>query len=609
MTPFWPTPDAHHTWLHSLAAFAIFIFFLAALLGWGAKLSRRLLGSVSGWSALALGSAFLSLLGEIQADCHLLGPGFRWMNGAVLLLGLGLLVTLRKEFSFKLPHWMVLGPVYLVLLRVLQGFRLHGHGDPLYYHLTGPAEFFYEGGTVARASFPQVLQSSSWEDIYLWGFQLMAGPGGSGLALIQCFSQWVHSTIGYGGAAWAIWALLKRLKLDDRLAAIGVMAALSTSGLAWSSHLAKNDWGTAFWILSGMLICLERPKNSLSAFTGAVLVGLGIIGKPVFGVALLGFSAAFFLEWLKSTKSERSLMRRYGPLFCGFLLGVGPIAFRNWFLTGNPVFPWGNPGWSAALLGPSLVEALQSTSVRPIQTGAFLVTLLQRLREWVLSSPFSVLLLLVPFSAQRARWAAAFGASLVLFSALIPPQIEFRYLGPVLLAASGLAIAAGERIGAGFKSWKTPLSLLFGAAWIWALAFSQPPHQVFLQLLPPRFEPLETQITHQSAGDLKAWVRTHLQKEERVALMGDNEVYYLVPHHYLVSNLSKELDQKLNAVRDEASLLAAFRQEGARFVISGNGLTDQRPMIRDLLTRILDGHPAAIVYQTPGGKVLDLSLL
>jgi hypothetical protein len=637
MKDFWPLPDEPHLWIQSLAALGAFVLFLAAALGFGTTIERAIARGDRQASGpftplgLAIGSAVLSLFMEFQSIFQALGPRTGAMNWIIILSG-ALLATRHAwqgaEALFRRPNlrgwgWMAIGPAYLVLLRVLEGFRLHGHGDALYYHLAGPARFFYQGGLFADLDYPQSLQSSSWENLYLWGLQLLAGDGGRGLTLVQCFGQWVHSAIGYGGCGWIVYRWLKQSGIDARLCSIGAMAALSTGGLSWSAHLAKNDWGTAFWFLAGAFLMLDAvgasgpvasraaPRMGARLAVAGFLMGSGLIGKPIYGVAFLGLLVAFGRPLASAGPGAAA------GWLAGAVLAVLPIATRNMWLAGNPLFPWGQSWLPSPLLGPSLARELATIGVTPLRSGAVWMSLLQRLREALVSAPFMVLLPLAAFASvgmprvTLRRWILAGALTLVTFALVIPRFIEFRYLGPILICAAALSVTglvplaqwARDRIGTRAARWAAgPLV----AAWVWAFVFSVPPHHVFLQLIPPKWKPLNEQVVGHTNGRAKSWLRLNLSTGESTVLSGDNEVYYLVPHRFQVSSLSRSLDRAIENAIDGPTRLDAARSTGARFILHSPAIPDPRADFRDALNAEAARQPESVVFRFEESAILDL---
>ena len=351
--PSWSAANVN-SWLGFPALFFFFLSFAAALLGWGSLLARPLGG---GLAEIFLGASVVGVV-------FTLVPGFAgWLHFralffAILFVGLWFLPIERWLAPPALSRWVIALFAFVLGLRTLAAFLPQGHGDPLLYHLAGPALWAEAGRVHLNSDLPNVMLSASWEYLYLWP-QIFFRPAGlNGQIAAQIFSQWIHLFWGWLGLAVLVARIARRFTLSEGRKFLFPFAGIFVASLQWTAGVAKNDSGVAFWSLGAWLLlsaALESGAASAATLVGAgLLAGLAITGKISAVIFLAPFLSVAVLWHL--WRAPMTVLRK--AIICGvtLLLTLLPIYVRNWIETGNPFFPmfatyfpspWVSASWEA----------------------------------------------------------------------------------------------------------------------------------------------------------------------------------------------------------------------------------------------------------------------
>lgn len=445
---------------------------------------------------------------------------------ALLLLGwwLGGLSWRGRDCQFQ-AHWSPLSKweksflllfTFAYLIRLFAALYPEAHGDPLLYHLVGPRVWVEQGGVRMHPELPNAILAASWEYHYVWPNLLFhRGQPGSGLIEAQLFNQWTHLTIGWLGAliflvqAFARWIPALRWRL------LAAFAAAFVLNIQWTAGLAKNDWGMILWGTAGLFAALSAVKRRECLLAGA-WIGLALAGKPNTGffllpaLALLPFSLGKKWFWLLPT----------------LLLALATTALRNFLLTGNPVYPMLHHIFPNPYMSESWAEhfSLYQPTEAAFRGWAFWLS-----RIWLVlkESPLLWLVLLLPFSFSFFRRERSLrlllgicAGSFLLFGLALGAFAELRHLGATLPILIFLLVALWAHFFPRSGIWAIPLGLVA------VLAFSHLPLHILGKWRQRPFG--NAAILHHTAGPAKAWARQQLSPAERIALVADNETYYLL---------------------------------------------------------------------------------
>lgn len=197
--------------------------------------------------------------------------------------------------------------------------------DSLVYHLTGPALYRRAGALVHDVDLAYLGFPQAGSMLFLWGIML-AGP-----ELAQLF----HFT-------FMLLTLLLTAELAER-AAPGKGWLASALLLSAPTSWLLSSWAYVEWMgmFAGVaaLLCIVRlghsqdaGENPRLALCAGLFVAFAFGAKYTTAGLLLGLLLAFVL-------ARRSL--RMTAIFLGAMaLGILPFLLKNWFLTGNPAYPF-----------------------------------------------------------------------------------------------------------------------------------------------------------------------------------------------------------------------------------------------------------------------------
>lgn len=622
--------DEPESWLTYFASFAVFLFFLAGLLGWGQLLSRRWLRNADGSFGLhlAAGSAGFSLW---VGTAMLVLPAalLKWLIvlGAVAgcalfrpkALGPGVQEIAKDRLSLVLSAALGIS----VLLRVIEGFYLHAHGDAFICYLTATRSFVERGGFAAFLDNPVYFLSTSWENLYLAGHGIFHHGPGTGLIQGQRFAQWCTAAIAHLGSIAILYRLALELRASRAVALTAALAGSSVPILRWTQNLAKNDLGVAFWALAGCFLVQQAVSQVQSSrrrpllIAAGALFGLSIIGK-LSGVTILA-TAAVVLLWSRARAKD---LLAFG---FGGLLGAGPTLLRNLLFTGNPVFPWLETLFRSGKLGPSLAQNLYNlTHKTPVAFELrFLIEPFAQ-QPWL----FAPVVLIALMSARRFRhthwedlrvWCAGalLGAAAFCFGIL--PKSELRYFGAGLMLFSALAVISVAALLPLMIASRKQVTLATAGLSVLVIALSNLPFFTLAQLVQGKYAPGSESLLHHSAGKAKKWLRERARENTAagrdpfsVVTLGDNEEYYMLGERYHELGYYQPLDRVAGSFATGAELARFLRDSGYRYVVDARELMpwgNLNAASAALLVTELQRFPKARVFSEGGVAVYDLSQL
>jgi hypothetical protein len=275
-------------------------------------------------STLLVGSFYLRAwliwvaLAVILITLH--GCVFRWLKE---FKGLGELLPPSARFSWLLA--VLIGLLFITALITALAPPLKF--DALMYHLVMPSAYLREGRVsylpwIAMSGMPQ-----NAEMLYTWAIAL---AGSSGAATLS----WAYSLLAVMGLA----GYLKQ-KIGLPAAWVAPAALLAGSTLALSPAYGYVDWLALLFGL-GMLVCLDQWRlagRRLDLVIAGVFAGLALGTKYPAGV--LGLVGLVTLAWHCRARRAAFLPAVFQFGLAGALVAL-PWFLKNWFTTGNPIYPF-----------------------------------------------------------------------------------------------------------------------------------------------------------------------------------------------------------------------------------------------------------------------------
>jgi hypothetical protein len=542
-----------------------------------------------------------------------LGSWNRWAAWAFCAAGVwagwSKLRTSAKEWD---KHVVAVLAV-IVGLRWLLSVRLLGHGDPLYYHLEAPRFWFQEGKVLPDLHHPITFLASAWEYLYLWPQAFFVHPPQQGLALAQWFSQWTHVWVGFGGSVLSVYALSGHVTKVTGLRLTCVALGAGAGPMIWTAVLAKNDWGSTFWVLVGVVLIARAMMHKKlgspdSAWIG-IFLGLGLISKITSLFAILPWGAV----WIGTVIYKRSSRALLWSL-TGGVLALTPFLLRNYLATGNPLFPASLPGLPNPLLGPTEAEIAASFrhAASPDLWGTFMqrVSELRHEQKPALWAGFPGLLLLVLWKRKLSRealpaWMAYLTAMTAsfLFVLGVSGVAQLRLLGPGLVL---LGFSLGATVAVLATHWVPSRHLRWSGLIPWLVMATNGllPVYVFAKLLPGKYDFPHEAVLKDSNGYAKAWIRANVSKGDLIVTDGDNEVYYLAGHRIYITDKEPELDRFLRASPSDERIFEYLRTIQAKWFLGG-------PRFPSRLAKVFRAHETrfrqAVRFERYDQFVLDLT--
>ncbi|HYA29971.1 MAG TPA: glycosyltransferase family 39 protein [Acidobacteriota bacterium] len=225
--------------------------------------------------------------------------------------------------------------------------------DELTHHLAIPNLYVKAGRIIevpmaSYAYYPMLLDMLFTPWIY-WGYDFVP--------------KWIHALYG-GLTGLLLYAYLSR-RMSTLYGLLGWFFFLSTPIILRLSHWGYNDLGITFYT-TGSVLCLlrwreERESLRWLALTG-LLLGFALATKPNGLVAAL-IIALLFAQVIV-TPPRKNFLALWQEVICLGLLSLAPFLpwlVKNWWQTGNPLFPFFDSWFHAA--GPAGPNFIGSTSI------------------------------------------------------------------------------------------------------------------------------------------------------------------------------------------------------------------------------------------------------
>jgi hypothetical protein len=225
--------------------------------------------------------------------------------------------------------------------------------DELTHHLAIPKLYAKAGRIIeipmaSYAYYPMLLDMLFTPWIY-WGYDFVP--------------KWIHALYG-GLTGLLVYAYLAR-RMNALYGLLGWFFFLSMPIILRLSHWGYNDLGITFYTTASVL-CLLRWREQRESLGWLALAGLSL------GFALAtkpnGLVAALLIALLFAqvivTPPRKTFFAVSQEMVCLGLLTLAPFLpwlVKNWWQTGNPLFPFFDSWFRAA--GPPVLDAVSFTSI------------------------------------------------------------------------------------------------------------------------------------------------------------------------------------------------------------------------------------------------------
>jgi hypothetical protein len=341
------------TVLSLLADLALLVLTLVVAAAWGSRIGRRV-GVVfePGLERWALGAVLgLGLLGTVVFGLAVVGGLHRWLGYVVLLvLGLAALSEIRAMGSWLgtgLRRLRPAGIPWLWLYTVLIGLFSLGLAllpptgwDALVYHLQGPRLYLEAHRLIAVPENLYLNWPAQVEMLFTWGMLL------KGDTLAKLFH-------------WAFWPLtaallyaLTRRAANPHAGRWAVALWASVPFAAELAGVAYVDLALTAFVLGGVYAFLrwtDSRSDGWLALSG-LLIGLAVASKYT-AATWLGLLALLLIyhAWRHHRQPIAWIVGRTAGFVVVAGLVVTPWLVKNWFVTGNPIYPFvfGGVGWNS----------------------------------------------------------------------------------------------------------------------------------------------------------------------------------------------------------------------------------------------------------------------
>lgn len=255
---------------------------------------------------------------------------------AIALAGAMMFLLYQFAIAAKDSGWIGWSIWTAILLIILTEFVLGvlppTSRDELTHHLAIPKLYAKTGRIIEvpmapYAYYPMLLDMLFTPWIY-WGYDFVP--------------KWIHALYGYL-TGLLLYAYLAR-RMNPVYGLLGWFFFLSTPAVLRLSHWGYVDLGLAFYTTASLL-CLfrwreEREANNNLALA-ALSLGFALATKPNGMVAALLLVLIFALVIVKPPRRNLTLVFR--EIFCLGTLALAPFLpwlMKNWWQTGNPLFPF-----------------------------------------------------------------------------------------------------------------------------------------------------------------------------------------------------------------------------------------------------------------------------
>ena len=504
---------------------------------------------------------------------------------AILIWLLAVGVWTRQEWSLMvsaLPRWVSSQhgtfrqlerrerAVLVVAGLLLTATLLHALTPPwdydgLMYHLTGPRLFLQAGRILLLPDIWQANGPFTTEMLFTiglaWGSDILP--------------KLIHLTYG-------IWFMLATFAFGQRYQGhkegwIAIALMLGVPLLPMLSSEAYVDIAWALYEFLGLYAILiwQEKRDRRWLLAAGLMVGAALGSKylALGGLGVLGL----WVLWQERRAGWKEALASGALLGLPAILVAFPWYAKNWFLSGNPLYPFifGGTGWTPDRLG-QLMEYLNSFGVGRSVFDYLLLPLnlyIQNKTFGTINAAFDIPGLLLPLAIlyvlqprDRIMNSIAWLSAMRFLVWTVGSQ-QTRFLLPIfpllaLLGASFL-VWAGPRLRNRWKASPALIVLLTGSPILFsvflqaAFCFVLPPTNVLLGL-ESRDAFLQRRVVNYAA--IK-FVQDNLSDRDRVMMMWDGRAYYC-DERCLPDADQSNWTRLVNSASDPLSVAAHLRSTG-----------------------------------------------
>ena len=209
--------------------------------------------------------------------------------------------------------------IYIVIYKIFDALTIQTQGDPFYYHLAGARIFYYQGWQYLVTDLQSYAQAGWYDAVYVIPFFFTHNK-----IAIQLFGQETHLLLSLFLGAFCIFRWIP----NKTLAIFGAISLITISRDFVQFMYAKNDGVVASLTLITAYWIYKKKSPYL------IGLGLGLISS----VKMSGLIATAVLSLIYTFNERRNFK---AVLKCAItsLVVISPILLRNYWMTGDPVFP------------------------------------------------------------------------------------------------------------------------------------------------------------------------------------------------------------------------------------------------------------------------------
>ena len=262
----------------------------------------------------------------------------------------------QRETSPRPSRWTVLYLGAFALLTLLVALLPPTDWDGLFYHLTGPKLHLAAGRIVGGIDIPHLNFPSLMEMLFAWAMLLRSDVAAK--LLHTLFAMLLAGLVGLitrrflsSGAGWRAVLLLAGMPMIYMLA-------------GW----AYNDLALAFYQLAALYWVIEWVNLRMDDVSSPAIRNTQLIISGIFAGLAMGLKYTSFITPLLiviiivfyALRFTFYALRHTGVSLAAFtlpaLITAAPWYLKNWFFTGNPVYPFlfdafGGENWDAFRAG------------------------------------------------------------------------------------------------------------------------------------------------------------------------------------------------------------------------------------------------------------------
>ena len=517
----------------------------------------------------------------------------------------------KRWFNFQLSlPWVVV--LYLIFAFVI-AFYPSTYFDPLNYHLYGIVEWSKLDRLSHIQSAIQIMHNS-YADYLYFPFSFWWGQAKiDDLISVQVSSQVFTVILGITSFSFLFYELL-RDKVEKIWIPLFIMAALTRASLQHKGFIAKNDWIALSWFLGSAYIFLKCQGNRLIIIIlSSFLMGLSIGTKLTYLVP-----ASVFYGWQLLRKKIKIDGKAIILIFLIFLTLV-PYLLRNYFWTGNPVFPLAYKIFPTNFLGPSWLEGFKYFDMNINQVS--LELLKNKATRIFTYEPIAYFSLFIPFFYRKLSFSIRVltilvSSFLLVFIFLFGPGSELRHFGPLAISINLFGVLGVILILDKFifsKNHQIIFSNLF--LLIICLNFLKLENQ--LNPIPSTlrkgvFYPRVRALMDENKGfKASAYLALNSKENFKIGLIDDTPPYYLSIHKVIRLWDDPNFDRSLKSCSELRCVVNVLKKENINYLLESGFVFDPyyNLLVVSLIDKIVLTYPEVVVWKDKDEKLISVKIL